>query len=77
MPDLLPPESSMIGGWFGLDGQSSPDEEPLTDGWFGGPMSCEDTADLLSYLIGQLIAKKPLYINTDGDLEEFKLFPTG
>jgi len=77
MPDALPPESALIGGWFGDDGVSTGDEQPFIDGWFGGPMSCQDIADVLNHVVGELIAHKPIYINNNGDLEELKLFMTG
>ena len=73
MPTLLPPESVFVGGWFGDDGQSAPGLNPLTDGWYGGPLTPEDIEAILNYLVAQLIAHKPIYINTNGDLEELKL----
>ena len=31
---LLDNESIIVGGWFGDDGQSTPDDSVLIDGWF-------------------------------------------
>jgi len=70
----LPPDAVFTGGWFGNDGQSSPDEQPYIDGWFGGPLTDQDCKDILNWLITQLISKKPIYINSpEGDLQELRL----
>lgn len=73
MPDIIQEDTMFVGGWFGDDGQSTPDEQPFVDGWFGGPMTQSDFEDSLQYLFTKLIENKPIYINPIGDLEELKL----
>jgi len=73
MAGALREDTMFVGGWFGEDGESTPDEHPFVDGWFGGPMTIDDIEDTLEWLFTQLIENKPIYINSTGDLQEIKL----
>lgn len=73
MAGLLPTPSIMVGGWFGGDGQSEPNDGVFTDGWYGGPESIQDISDRLSRLEAALIAHKPIFININGDYEELDI----
>ncbi|RLG45544.1 MAG: hypothetical protein DRN81_01110 [Thermoproteota archaeon] len=64
---LLGPESILVGGWFGEDGQSEPDEGVYTDGWF------LYDGITLDELLAKLRANKAIFVNTDGNYEELKV----
>jgi hypothetical protein len=70
MADLLPFESTLVGGWFGSDGQSAPDQGVLTDGWYSADETLEDVIRRLDRLEALLRANKPIFINIDGRFEE-------
>ena len=64
---LLDNESIIVGGWFGDDGQSTPDDSVLIDGWFS-------YADItIEELISILRRDKAIFVNTDGNYEELKV----
>lgn len=64
---LLGPESILVGGWFGDDGASEPNESVFVDGWwsFAG-MTLEELLDILR-------RNKAIFVNTDGNYEELRI----
>lgn len=73
MADILTSQSIYVGGWFGGDGESEPNDGVFTDGWFGGDETLADIANRLARLEALLISHKPLFINTNGQFEELNI----
>lgn len=66
---LLGPESILVGGWFGDDGASNPNEAALVDGWFSAAgITLEELLELLR-------RDKAIFVNTDGNYEELRVPP--
>jgi predicted TIM-barrel enzyme len=62
-------ESIAVGGWFGSDGQSAATNDIFT-GWFTGSPPPDER---LMMLIDLLKTKKPIFINSNGNLENLKI----
>jgi len=63
------PQAILVGGWFDSDGVSQSTVEPFQDGWFFF-VPDTDLDERLTYLEATLRAYKPIFINTDGNLQE-------
>jgi hypothetical protein len=67
-------KSILVGGWFGDDGISVPNEAVLVDGWYGS--SVISFLSSLQDLTDTLVSNRPIYNNTDGRYQEIEITDT-
>lgn len=62
--------SALIGGWGGDDAESAPYNGVFIDGWFTAIPDQDDILERIIMLEDILRDYKPIFINTEGHLQE-------
>ena len=66
--------SQLTDGWFGEDGESLPEDWAILGGWWiSAEITLEQINNRLIRLETLLMANKPIFINSNGNLQELNI----